>query len=193
MTLPVEKVGPFASLRIRDFRLLLVGTVLSNATQWIQQVTLSWLVYNLTGSGTMLGSINLVRSIAALGMIPIAGVLIDRVNRRNLMLITNGWLLVISLGLGLILVFDRSQISYLFIFAFLGGMTSTIDGTLRQVVLFDLVPRSITPNAVALIQTGWSLMRSFGPSIGGPSWHLCPHSNQYCVYSFSSTKIRNSS
>jgi MFS family permease len=167
MTLPVEKVGPFASLRIRDFRLLLVGTVLSNATQWIQQVTLSWLVYNLTGSGTMLGSINLVRSIAALGMIPIAGVLIDRVNRRNLMLITNGWLLVISLGLGLILVFDRSQISYLFIFAFLGGMTSTIDGTLRQVVLFDLVPRSITPNAVALIQTGWSLMRSFGPSIGG--------------------------
>ncbi|HEY96916.1 MAG TPA: MFS transporter [Dehalococcoidia bacterium] len=167
MTPPAEKPGPFSSLRIRNFRLLLIGTVLSNATQWIQQVTLSWLVYEMTGSGTILGSINLVRSIASLGMIPAAGLLIDRINRRNLMLITNGWLLFITLGLGLILLFDYSHISHLFVFAFLGGMTQTIDGTLRQVVLFDLVPRSITPNAVALIQTGWSLMRSFGPSIGG--------------------------
>lgn len=166
MTLPTEKTGPFASLRIGNFRLLLIGTVLVNATQWIQHVTLSWLVYDLTGSGTMLGSINLVMSIASLGMLPVAGLLIDRVNRRNLMLITTGWLLIITLGLGFILLFDGPHISHLFVFAFLVGMTQTIDGTLRQVVLFDLVPRLITPNAVALIQTGWSLMRSFGPSIG---------------------------
>ncbi|MDP2953623.1 MAG: MFS transporter, partial [Chloroflexota bacterium] len=57
-----EKVGTFASLRLRNFRLLLQGTILSNAAQWIQQVTLGWLVYDLTGSGTMLGSINVVRS-----------------------------------------------------------------------------------------------------------------------------------
>jgi len=163
----VEKVGTFASLRIRNFRFLLVGTILSNAAQWIQQVTLSWLVYNLTGSGTMLGSINMVRSIASLGMIPVAGILIDRVNRRLLMLIANGWLFTITLGLGLILLFDRSHISHLFVFSLLGGLTQTIDMTLRQVIVFDLVPRSRTPNAVALIQTGWSLMRSFGPGIGG--------------------------
>lgn len=167
MTTPPEKAGLFTSLRIRNFRLLLIGTLFSNAIQWIQQVTLSWLVYDLTGSGTILGSINLVTSIASLSMIPVAGLLIDRINRRNLMLITNGWLLLITLGLGLILVFGRSHISYLFIFAFLCGMTYTVNGTLQQVVLFDLVPRSITPNAVAMIQTGWSLMRSFGPSIGG--------------------------
>jgi hypothetical protein len=46
----MEKVGPFMSLRIRNFRLLLVGTVLSNAGQWIQQIALNWLVYNLTGA-----------------------------------------------------------------------------------------------------------------------------------------------
>ena len=167
MTQPSEKIGPFESLRIYNFRLLLIGTVFSNAIQWILQVTLSWLVYDLTGSGTILGSINLVTSVASLSMIPVAGLLIDRLNRRNLMLITNGWLLIITLGLGLILVFGRSHISYLFVFAFLSGMTQTVNMTLQQVVLFDLVPRSITPNAVALVQTGWSLMRSFGPSIGG--------------------------
>src|SRR4030042_3363808 len=80
-SVPVANVSPFASLRIRNFRLLLTGTTLSNAGQWIQQVTLSWLVYNLTGSGTMLGNINLVRSVASLGMIPTAGVLIDPLNR----------------------------------------------------------------------------------------------------------------
>jgi predicted MFS family arabinose efflux permease len=167
MTPPPEKTGPFASLRIRNFRLLLVGTIFSNAVQWIQQVTMSWIVYDLTGSGTILGSINLVMSVASLGMIPAAGLLIDRLNRRNLMLIANGWLLLITLGLGLILVFGHSHILYLFVFAFLSGMAQTVNITLQQVVLFDLVPRSITPNAVALIQTGWSLMRSFGPSIGG--------------------------
>ncbi|MFC1900965.1 MFS transporter [Chloroflexota bacterium] len=162
-----EKIGTFTSLRIRNFRFLLVGTVLSNAAQWIQQVTLSWLVYDITGSGTMLGTINLVRSIASLGMIPAAGVLIDRINRRLLMILTNGWLFVITLILGIILLLDISHISYLFIFAFLGGLSHTIDMTLRQVMVFDLVPRSYAPNAVAIIQTGWSLMRSFGPGLGG--------------------------
>jgi MFS family permease len=162
-----EKIGTFSSLRIRNFRLLLTGTTMTNAAQWIQQVTLSWLIYDLTGSGTMLGSINVVRSVASLGMILIAGLLIDRFNRRGLMVLTNLWLFIITLGIGLILIFGRAHISYLFIFAFLGGLAQTINMSLRQVVVFDLVPRSHAPNALALIQTGWSLMRSFGPGIGG--------------------------
>jgi MFS family permease len=164
---PVEKIGTFASLRIHNFRLLLTGTTLSNAAQWIQLVTLSWLVYDLTGSGTMLGTINLVRAVASLIMIPMAGVLIDRLNRRHLLLMVNGWLFTITLTLGSMLLFGYSSILYLFIFSFLGGMAQTIDMALRQVLVFDLVTRSLTPNAVALVQTGWSLMRSFGPGIGG--------------------------
>ncbi len=164
---PVEKIGTLTSLRIPNFRLLFVGTTLSNAAQWIQQVTLSWLVYDLTGSGTMLGTISMARSVASLGMIPMAGVLIDRLKRRRLLMIENGWLFIITLTLGLMLLFGHSHILYLFIFTFLGGMARTVDMALRQVLVFDLVPRSHTPNAIALVQTGWSLMRSFGPGIGG--------------------------
>ncbi len=163
----VEKIGTLSSLRIPNFRLLLTGTTLSNAAQWIQQVTLSWLVYNLTGSGTMLGTINLVRSVSSLGMIPMAGILIDRMKRRRLLMINNGWLFTITLALGFLLLFGHNQMLYLFIFSFLAGIVGTIDNTLRQVLVFDLVPRSHTPNGMALIQTGWSLMRSFGPAIGG--------------------------
>ena len=154
-------------LRIRNFRFLWGGTILSNAASWIQQIALNWLVYNLTGSGTMLATINMVWAASSLVMIPFAGVLIDCVNHRNLLLVKNLWSFAIALGLGLILLFGRSHIYYLFIFAFLGGLTQTLDQTLQQVAIFDLVPRAETLNAEALIQTGWAITRSFGPAIGG--------------------------
>ena len=118
-----EKIGTFASLRVRNFRLLLLVTILSNAGQWIQSVTLSWLVYNLTSSGTMLGTLNVVRSSASLGLTPLAGVLIDRINRKILMTSTNGWLFIISLAFGLVLVSGRIELLDLFIFTFLGGIS----------------------------------------------------------------------
>jgi Na+/melibiose symporter-like transporter len=150
----LEKVGPLASLRIRNFRFLLGGSILSNTAGNIQGIGLNWLVYNLTGSGTILGSINMVSSAMSLGMIPAAGVLVDRVSHRKIMFMTNLWLFIITLGLGFILFFGHAKISYLFIFAFLCGVTQTLNQTLGQVVTFDLVPRADTPNAIAILQTG---------------------------------------
>lgn len=161
------RAGTFAALRLRAFRLLLLGTTLSNAAQWIQQVTLGWLVYDLTGSGAMLGAINLVRAVATLGLAPVAGGAIDRFPRRRLMLAVNGWLLALSLALGVLLLAGRARIPALLAFAFLGGLAQAVDMPLRQTVVFALVPRSIAPNAVALVQTGWALMRSLGPALGG--------------------------
>ena len=116
-----EKIGTLSSLRIPNFRLLLTGTTLSNAAQWIQQVTLSWLIYDLTGSGAMLGTVNLVRSISSIAMIPLAGVLIDRLKRQPLLMINNGWLLAITLAFSLLLLFGNNQIIYVFLFSLLAG------------------------------------------------------------------------
>jgi len=192
-----EKIGTFASLRVRDFRVLLLVTVLSNAAQWIQSVTLSWLVYELTGSGTMLGTLNVVRSSASLSLTPLAGVLIDRINRRILMISTNGWLFIITLVLGLVLLSGRAQILDLFIFTFLGGIAGAATMSLQQVIIFDLVPRPLTPNAVALVQTGWSLTRSIGPGIGGflilwfgPEGNFLVQAGAYALVAISITRIR---
>jgi MFS transporter, DHA1 family, staphyloferrin A biosynthesis exporter len=157
----------FASLRLRDFRLLLVGTTLSNAAQWIQQVTLSWLVYDLTSSGTALGTINLVRSAATLSLAPAAGLAVDRFPRRRLMLGVAAWLFVLSLVFGLLLLRSPARVWWLFLFAALGGLASAVDMPLRQTVVFSLVPRPLAPNALALVQTGWAVMRSLGPALGG--------------------------
>jgi len=159
--------GPLASLVVRDFRILLAGTTLTNAAQWIQQVTLGWIVYELTGSGTMLGSMNLVRAAASIATIPVAGLLIDRFNRRTLMVGANLWLFVITSVLGVALISGIESILWLLVFTALAGIASTVNQTLRQVVVFDVVPRALTPNAMALVQTGWALMRSLGPGLGG--------------------------
>ena len=161
------KTGPLASLQIPDFRLLLAGTTLGNAAQWIQQVTLSWLVYAITGSGTMLGSVNLVRGAAALGMVAVTGTLIDRLNHRSLMVAVNTWLFAIALVLGLALIHGHPQVSWLFVFTALAGIANSVNQALRQVLVFDVVPRNMTPNAMALVQTGWAVMRLLGPAMGG--------------------------
>ena len=161
------KITTLSSLRIKNFRLLITGTILSDAAQWIQQVTLAWLVYDLTGSGTILGSVNLVRSISSIGMIPIAGLLIDRLRRRRLLMVNNGWLFLITLSIGMLLITGNDRMIFIYIFSFLAGIVAVMDRNLRQVLVFDLVPRTHTPNGIALVQTGWSLMRSFGPAMGG--------------------------
>lgn len=159
--------GTFAILGQADFRWLFLGNILANAAQWIQGVTMSWLVYEWTSSGTILGSLNLVSTFATLGLAPLAGVAIDRLSRRRLMLFTNSWFLVINLALGLTLLSGLQKVWPLFLFTLLGGMALAIDQPLRQTVLFTLVPRHLAPNAVALLQTGWATMRTLGPAIGG--------------------------
>ncbi len=163
----LEGSGTFAALRIPSFAWFISGTTLSNAAQWIQQVTLSWLVYDLTDSGTMLGTLNLVRSIATVGLAPVAGVAIDRLSRRGLLYGTSLWLCAISVGFGFVLLGNPSVVWPLFLFGFLGGIGQAASLPLRQTVVFSVVPRALTPGAVALVQTGWALMRSVGPAIGG--------------------------
>ncbi len=130
-------------------------------------------------------------------MLPSAGIIIDRANRRLLMMFTSGWMFVITMALGFILIFSGAHIGYLFAFAFLCGFVQSIDGTLRQVLVFDLVPRELTPNAMALIQTGWSIMRSFGPSIGsflmlwlGAGGNLLVQSGAYVLIALTILQIR---
>jgi len=159
--------GTFAVLREANFAWFLTGTTLTNAAQWIQNVTLSWLVYDLTSSGAMLGTLSLVRSIATVGLAPIAGVAIDRLPRRGLLYTTSVWLFSISFAFGLALLGNPTIAWPLFLFSFLSGVGQAISMPLRQTVVFSVAPRSLMPSAVALVQTGWAVMRSIGPAIGG--------------------------
>jgi len=110
--------------------------MLSVAAQWIQQLTVNWLVYSITGSGTILGTINMVGAVTSISMIPAGGLLIDRLNHRKLMIIINLWMLTLCLGLAIMLATGHKSIVYLLFFAALAGLTQTIYTNLRQVAVF---------------------------------------------------------
>lgn len=192
----VKADGAFAVLRVPSFSWFLLGTTLSNSAQWIQQVTLSWLVYDLTSSGAMLGTLNLVRSMATLGLAPAAGVAIDRLPRRTLLYATNIWLFTISLVFGMVLLANPTAIWPLFLFTFLGGVAQAVSMPLVQTMVFVLVPRPLAPNAVALVQTGWALMRSIGPALGGllilwvgPAGNFFVQSTAYALVALTIAKL----
>lgn len=193
----VAAQGAFAALRHPNFSWFLLGTTLSNSAQWIQQVTLSWLVYELTASGTMLGTLNLVRSIATLGLAPLAGVAIDRVSRTSLLYATYGWLFVISLVFGSLQLVIPTAIWPLYAFALLGGVAQAVSMPLTQTLVFSLVPRAVTPGAVALVQTGWAVMRSIGPALGGflilwfgPAGNFFVQAGAYALVALTVLKLR---
>jgi MFS family permease len=158
--------GFFTIFREANFRWFFLGTILGNCASWTQDVTLSWLVYDLTASGAMLGTMSLVRTIATLSLSPMAGIAIDRRPRRSLMFLTNGWFLAINASIGLSLLAGLAQVWPLLLFSLLAGIAQAIDFPLRQTVLFILVTRRMTPNAVGINQTGWAVMRTLGPVIG---------------------------
>src|SRR4030095_3529658 len=58
------RLGTFSSLRHLNFRYLWLGTLCMSDGQWIQQVTLGWLLYDLTGSSVLLGMLNGLRAFA---------------------------------------------------------------------------------------------------------------------------------
>ena len=146
---PHQPVGNLTVFRQANFRWFFLGTILANCAMWTQDITLSWLVYDLTASGAMLGTMSLVRTVATLGLSPMAGIAIDRRSRRSLMFFTNGWFLAINAALGLALLAGITQVWPLLVFALLGGIAQAIDFPLRQTVLFDLVPRRLRPTRSA--------------------------------------------
>jgi len=193
---PAARNGTFAVLRVPSFAWFLTGTTLSNAAQWIQNVTLSWLIYDLTSSGALLGTLNLVRSIATVGLAPLAGVVIDRLPRRGLLYVTSTWLFAISFAFGLVLLGNPAIVWPLFLFSFLGGIGQAVSLPLRQTVVFSVAPRSLMPSAVALVQTGWAVMRSIGPAIGGflilwvgPAGNFFVQAGAYALVTLTITKL----
>src|SRR4051812_32561092 len=81
--------GFLAALRHHDFRLLFVGTFVSNAGSWMQKVATGWLIYQMTGSEAWLGIDAFVGGFATVVLLPMGGVVADRLDRRQLLIWTN--------------------------------------------------------------------------------------------------------
>lgn len=157
----------FSSLRHSSFRLLWFGTFFMSAGQWVQQVTLGWLVYEITGSSVLLGALNGLRVLPFLVAGPIAGVAADRLDRRKLILATEYFLTAAALGMGVLVASGQLAVWHLFVFTLVTGIAWAFVDPVRQSMIPMVVPKQELMNAVALTSAAFNLTKVLGPSLGG--------------------------
>jgi MFS family permease len=157
----------FASLRHLDYRYLWTGTLMMSAGQWIQQVTLGWLLYDLTGNSMLLGALNGLRALPFLVTGPLAGVAADRMDRRRLLIQTQTVLIVTAVLMGALVASPFLHVWHIFAFTLVTGIAWTITEPVRMSMIPNVVPKEDLANAVALNSGGFNLMKVMGPALGG--------------------------
>ena len=138
-----------------------------SAGQWIQQVTLGWLAYDLTGSSIVLGTISGLRALPFLFITPTAGVMADRMDRRKLLMGIEAVLAVSAVLMGLLVGSGQVQVWQIVVFAFLTAAVWAMSAPLRQALVPSVVPRDDLQNAVALNSLAFNITKVLGPAVGG--------------------------
>lgn len=155
------------ALRSRNFRLFWIGQIISIVGTSIQVVAEGYLIYDLTGSTFWLG---MVGFLALLPVVPISllgGVLIDRVPRRKLILITQTILLVQAAVFGLLAISGSLQLWNIILLYFVFGAALAIDHPARRAFLVELVGEEELANAVALNATVYNMSSLIGYALAG--------------------------
>ena len=141
--------------------------MLSWWSQWIQHAALGWAVYEITGSGTLLGAVMGARAIPMVLLTPVSGMAADRYDRRRLMQASQWLAAAVSLAFGAALALDIISTWMLFAFTMAMGAANVMDRPARFTTAFELVPRELAVKAVALNTIGFSLARVLGPAVAG--------------------------
>lgn len=157
----------FRSLHHRDFRYLWLSTIFMTGAMWIQQLTLGWLVYDMTHSPFLLGAVSGMRALPSLFAAPFAGVLTDRVNRRQLMMTTQTVSFVSTLIMAILVATGAVQLWQVFAFGLIGGLAWTFNNPSRQSLVPTLVPKEDLMNAYALTSMAFQSTAVIGPAIAG--------------------------
>ncbi len=155
------------ALSVRDYRMLWLGGLLSNIGDWMDQVTLSWLILSITDSPLWVGLLHACRFLPLLIFGLWGGVLADRLDRRVMLIRTQLVSMVVTLGLAAVAFQPEPSLFLVFVFAITRGALLSFDRPARHALMPDLVPRPLLMNAVALQSAAHNISRVLGPAIAG--------------------------
>ncbi|MSQ09523.1 MAG: MFS transporter [Dehalococcoidia bacterium] len=157
----------FASFAHRDYRLLWLTICGTSTNQWMEQVLLGWLAYDLTGNPLALSGLSLAGAIPTLVLGPLGGLAADRMHRPRLLLASHA----VSLAAVAVLLAASTAggltIVQLYAFAAVSGGVWAFSQPVRQALLPALVPADRLSNAVALQSAGFQFTRMVAPGVAG--------------------------
>lgn len=157
----------FSSLHVRNYRLYFIGQVVSVSGSWMQRVAQSWLVLHLTGSGVALGVASALQFLPILLFGAWAGLVADRMDKRQVLMVTQPLMGFLALILGVLTLTGLVQLWMVFLMALLLGAVTAIDNPARQSFVMELVGRRQVTNAVSLNSAVFTSARVVGPAIAG--------------------------
>ena len=159
--------GFLAAFEYPAFRFLWAGAFLSSVGTWIQDVALSWLIHTRMGDPFYLGLRSFAQEAPLLAFMLIGGAAADRIDRRLILLSSQGFQMAMAALLGLLYLTDRLGIAAIVAIAFVTGLMQSQSAPTYQAVITSLVPRERIANAVALNSLQFNLSRAIGPVIAG--------------------------
>jgi MFS family permease len=168
-SLPVRDFShAWRALRHRNFRLFFSGQSISVIGTWMTRVATSWLVYRLTGSALLLGTVSFAGQIPTFLLAPVAGVFVDRIDRRKVLVWTQALAMVQSLALAALTLTNRITIAEVLTLSAFQGLINAFDMPARQSFMVQMVEdRADLSNAIAINSSMVNMARLVGPSLAG--------------------------
>lgn len=162
-----ERMSVLAPFRHETFRLLWLATLVSNLGGLVQSVGAGWMMTTLTDSHNMIALVQASTTLPIMVFSLAAGALADNFDRRSIMLIAQGGMMVVSLALAVLAFMGLLNPWLLLTFTFLIGCGTALFNPSWQASMGDIVPRQELAGAVTLNSMGFNMMRSVGPAVGG--------------------------
>jgi MFS family permease len=158
-----SKLDAYSSLRLRDYRLLLTGSFLSNFGLQMLSLAVSWDLYEKTRSALVLGNVGLVQVAPFVVLSLFAGHVADRFDRRRVMLAAQ----VLNLLVSLPLVFGFHSVPVIYGCLFLSAVGRTFQGPARGAMIRQIVPAELVTNAVTWSSSTQEISSVSGPALAG--------------------------
>jgi MFS family permease len=157
----------FIALGVPNFRIWTIGNLLAMTGGWTQRIAQDWLVLELTGSATAVGITVAMQFAPMLFFGLLGGVLVDRHSKRMLLLITQAFFAVLSIGLAVLTLTGVVEAWHVFAIAFATGLVTVVDNPARQVIVSELVGQRNLRNAISINSSVFQLAGMIGPAIAG--------------------------
>ncbi len=162
-----ERRGAFRALRHRNYRLYFFGQLTSLAGTWMQSAAQAWLVLKLTNSATMLGVVTFAQFTPILLVGLFAGVIVDRLDRRRLIITTQILLMLSAFTLAALTWTGAVRVQYVIMLAAFNGTVGSFDMPGRQSFVVEMVGYEDLANAIALNSMMFNSARMIGPAVAG--------------------------
>ena len=178
----------FQSFEYRSFRHWFVANVLAASAQWMQRVAQDWLVLTVLtqNSSFQVGVVTALQFLPILLLSPYAGVVVDRLDRKRIIQVTQTSFGIFGLLLGIMVFTGHAHLWLVYGLAFGGGVAAAFDSPARQAFVSELVPASSITNAVALNSVAFNFAR-----LVGEAWVFFVNSGMFLIAAMFTTSIRH--